>query len=70
MKRSLKDKIKYAWWNKLEIRVIPITPKISMLHFIDYQCMIDNDLLESYIDRINADKVTFEELKKSRKKIA
>ena len=66
MKKSLKDKIRYLWIEKQEIRIIPITPKISMLHFIDYHTLIDNDLLESYIDKIEADKKAFEELKKTR----
>jgi len=68
MKKSLKDKIRYLWIDKLEIRVIPITQKVSMLHFIDYHTLIDNDLLESYIDKIEADKKSFEELKKRIKK--
>ena len=68
MKKTLKDKIKHLWIDKLEFRIIPITSKISLLHFIDYHTLIDNDLLEKYIDQIEADKKAFEELKKRVKK--
>ena len=68
MKKTLKDKIKHLWIDKLEFRIISITPKISLLHFIDYHTLIDNDLLEKYIDQIEADKKAFKELKKRVKK--